>query len=395
MNRKTQLLIVGAATEETRTLEAYLRAQPWFKVEAMYCQPSEAPRWPAPEVERNADVVILSLSSEGTGLLDLVPRQRGRWEMIVVGPANDLRVVRNAMQRGARDYLPHPVAAEELSTTLRQLSREKSMLGDGHEGRRITSIINTKGGSGGSFVAANLAHVLATDRQLHTALLDCDLQFGVQSLSFDVEVNPGIRHLLGQIFQLDAVALQGYMARHKSGVHLLAEKLAGDVVLPGELDLDAVERLLELLNQGFDHVVVDLPRQLDALFSTVVGRSHHVVLVMQQSVAHVRDAKRLLDILRVEFDLPPERITVLVNRFNDKNSIALGDIERTIDYAPLRTLGNDFKRAVTAIDTATPLNESAPTAPVTREFKKLALHLRGEADPSPSFFRRALGGILG
>jgi len=46
------------------------------------------------------------------------------------------------------------------------------------------------------------------------------------------------------------------------------------------------------------------PRQIDHLTSTVLERSDRIFVVLQQSISHVRDANRLLGILRDELSIP-------------------------------------------------------------------------------------------
>ena len=114
----------------------------------------------------------------------------------------------------------------------------------------------------------------------------------------------------------------------------------------------------------------------------------------QQSVAHIRDTQRLLNILRHEFELEEDQITVLVNRYNDKSLITIAEIQKTVGHENIKPLVNDYKRVVMSVDTATPIAEYAPTSVISRQLKEIVRAFSGEHEDKKSFFRRALGGML-
>ena len=214
----------------------------------------------------------------------------GRPPVLVVGPGTDIRMLRHAMQAGARDFLTQPVAAGELSVALRQIAREQSRSGASATSR-LTAVINAKGGSGATLVACNLAHVMATVAQLRVAVVDLDLQFGTLPLYLDLTPTHGVLQTLISADSLDTVALEACMAKHQSGLHVLGP-VPNELVLPGEISAHNVERLLGVAALAYEHVVVDLPRHFDQVTLTVMERADQVVLIMQQSVTHVRGAKR-------------------------------------------------------------------------------------------------------
>lgn len=393
MRKKHSLLILGCANEEVRVLEAYLRSQPWHDITTAYTQPGEPVAWPGEG--RHFDFVLWSLGEDReSALAAALERTERPAALLVIGPAGDAQAMRMAMRMGARDYLSLPLSFEEVGGTLQTIALSLAPASS-HVRPQITTVINAKGGAGGSFVATNLAHIMVSNDQLQTALLDFDMQFGVQPLNLDLTLNHSLSEVVSSVDRLDAVALRGYMAKHSSGVYVLGEKLE-NVILPGELKVDQVARLMTLSTQSFDQVVIDLPRYIDPLFSAVVTKSHHIVLVMQQTLAHVRDAKRLLMLLAREFDVAPEQIVVVINRYQEKASITAQAIAETIGHSELQLLHNDYRRAAVAMDTATPLNESAPAAQLTKDLLALSRHLRRETDSGErkSLLRRALGGLF-
>lgn len=393
MKNKARILLLGANSEDIRTLDAALRGQVWFSVATATRDDDAVPNWAAVH-ETRPDVVILSLAANWKASLDSLPAKRvAGWELVVMGPSDNMPAMRHAMQLGARDYVPLPSAVAEVVETVRRVVRDHQPSSPARQGGQITTVMNSKGGSGASFLAANIAYLLRCERQMHVGLLDLDLQFGTQSLNFDLSLAYGVVDVLRLIQQLDAIALQGYMSKHRSGLMLLGEKL-NEIVLPGDVHPEEVDQLLNLVAQGFDHTVIDLPRQVDPTFSTLVAKSNQFVITTQQSVPHIRDTKRLLRILHDEFQFAPDRIFVVVNRYSEQLGVTLDEIASTLGHDRLFTLQNDFKRVAATIDTATPLAELAPNAPLTKELRRLTQHLLGEVIEQPSMLKRALGNIF-
>lgn len=385
---------MGYRSEHLSVIDAYLRAQPWFIVTSAFVDAGQPFVWPRADDLHRPDIVVAELTAANRQAdLRVMALNRAQFELIAIGPANDVQLMRLAIKAGARDYMAQPVAKEELSESLRAIARERFSTQE-DAANKVTTVINAKGGSGASFVAANLAHLMVVQDKLQTLLLDLDYQFGVQALNFDLRVNDGFKEILEKTAGLDSVALKGYLAKHASGLYLLGEKSEA-VILASELKIDAVDALFDLINQGFDHAVVDLPRLIDPLFSRVISRSSHVVLVMQQTIPHVRDTKRLLSILRQEFDMAADDITVVMNRFDKTSPITEADITSTLNHAPLLLLPNDYERVAMSLNSSTQLFNIAPTAPLTKALIGLSQRVRGRVDSPKNFLKRSFAGLFG
>lgn len=322
------------------------------------------------------DVLVHHITSAKNELKALIARPAtARPVTLLIGPAGDPEIMRLAMQAGARDIFKPPVATAEFVAALRQVAKDK-LAGASGRSARITAVINAKGGSGASLIAGNVAHILATQAHLRTALLDLDLQFGTQLLNFDLKPEQGLIEALNAVEGLDVVALQGYMAKHRSGMHVLAT-VPGHISLPGEISAKHLAQLLDILTTGYDHIVVDLPRLVDPLMTTVVERAEQIVFCLQQNLANMRDASRLVQVLTTDLDVPAQRLVFVVNRYHDDDSVRLADVEQVLQTkVPIR-IPNDYKRVSAAANLGAPLSEYAPQAAVTRSLVNLAMTLSG------------------
>ncbi len=160
-------------------------------------------------LEKFPDFLLLRVShlwrEELAALLQHPPQERP--PLIVCGPLEEREGIRLAMQAGARDFLPEPVAAEELMGALGRMLMEARA--SGGSGGKLVAVMNAKGGSGATLLACNLAHQLSA-KGGSTLLLDLDLQFG--SVAHYLDVHPAHSHVevLQQIGDMDSVALRGF-----------------------------------------------------------------------------------------------------------------------------------------------------------------------------------------
>lgn len=317
---------------------------------------------------------------------------------IMIGADSDMRAMREAMHAGARDYFASPVPRAELLQAVRLIGREKAAgggaTGNGQSLGQLVSVISAKGGSGASVIACNLAHVIANATNEPVALIDLDLQFGALPLALDLEQSHSLMDALAGASRLDALALQGYMAKHASGVHVLSA-MAEEVPMPWNIETGALERVIKLAREKYRYVVVDLPRQIDPLTTAVMARSQKIVVVMQQSLAHVRNAKRMVRVLTRDLAITPETVTVVVNRYDDKHPVGLKDIQETVRPHALVTVPNAFREVSRSLDGGQTLLQMDRHGAVIRALRHLAEGLGvGGPDATSTPRKRRLRDVL-
>lgn len=305
--------------------------------------------------------------------LDEWPPQ-GRVPTIVIGPDNTA-IMRTAMRVGARDYFTLPVRKQELLESLGRVAKEIEKPGE--KSGELLAVINAKGGSGASTIAASLAHSLVERIEDRVALLDMDLQFGHLASAFDLQQNGSLIDAILRADNMDAVALEGHMAKHKSGLHLLGHG-SEQLVVAGDIDERHLQKLLLLLRAGYDHTVVDIPRQIDGITGILLEAADRVLIVMQQTIAHVQDARRLLHYLFHYMGVPAERIGVVVNRWDKRLALTTTDISKALGVASLTCIPNDYARVAESANLGVPLLEAAPSSVVSRSMVRLAEDLSGK-----------------
>jgi len=319
-------------------------------------------------------------------LIDMPPATRPA--LLVIAEGHDNQQMRLAMQAGARDFFAPPVDSQELLKSINQIFLDLRR-GSIRQGI-LTTVINAKGGSGGSFIVCNLAHIAATLSDSSVVLMDFDLQFGTQSLNLDIKPQYTIIDALNDASKLDFDAIDGYMSLHKSGLHLLSTMLE-QLILPGEIPLESLDQLLTLTISHYDRIFIDLPRQIDPLSASILERSDQIVIIVQQSLAHMRDAKRLTGILKSEFNIAEKNILIVVNRYDANRSLNLKDIQTTLQCSEIYEIPNDYEKVAQCSNLGIPLYDYASNSAITKALISLAeslnVNIRDEFKEK-SFFQK-------
>jgi len=344
-------------------------------------------------LEQMPDFLLLRVShlwrEELAALLQRPAKERP--PLLVCGPLDEREGMRLAMQAGARDFLPEPVAAGELQATLGR------MLMEAHAERgsvgKLIAVMNAKGGSGATMLACNLAHQLSV-RSGTTLLLDLDLQFGSVAHCLDVQPTHSHVDVLQQIDELDSVALRGFCSHFSPTLHVLGGR-TGELCLSQDVRLEQLEALLRLARSTYDWVVVDLPRQIDHLTGVTLEQADQVYIVLQQSLSHLKDATRLMSILRDDLGVQGSRLQVVINRYNKASPISLKDIGEALRCVNPQKLPNDYAVVSESQNTGVPLEVHAPRAAITAALREFSQDLIGVEASGQGLFKRTFGRLFG
>ena len=337
-------------------------------------------------VEILPDVLVLQYIKGNAELKHLATNKTPqRVPLIVFGPPNDADAIRLAMQAGARDYLPQPVLPTEINRIISEISAETAtggsrMIGDLHV------FVNGKGGSGSSFLAANVAHGLASSNHSVT-LVDLDLQFAGLCRYLDLEPKHGLFEALQSIEEMDETSAVAFTCEHKSGLRLLSAKSAS-LRLNADISPERMSTLLNIYRSFSEFVIADLPRHIDVLSAAVLESADRIMVVTQQTLPHIHDTARLLRILRKEICIDESKITVVVNRHLKDSAVETGDIRKALRVQDLVTIPNDYALTAESINSGMPLSEVSGSTTVTKSLYELQNMIGGTIEPEEEGFLR-------
>ena len=389
---KIRILVASRSGTVADAVRTRLAAHGRYAIETRVSTNGQAD--PLRDVVKRPDLMLLH-HTPGTGELEYLAEQAvaRRVPMIVFGPADDPSAMRLAMRAGASDYLIEPLSENDLLASIERivsdLDKNKERAGS------LISVVNGKGGSGATFLASNLACGLVGRRQRSVALADFDIQFGGMTRYVDVRPERGLLEALAEIEDMDELSAEAYLTLHDSGLKILAAP-SEQLTLTKDITSEHVDALLHLLTLNNDYVVADLPRRIDNVSATVLERSSHVVLLVQQSLAHIHDTSQMINLITTELSIERDRIMVVVNRVLKNAIIEVEDIRKTLKVDKIWQIPNNYRAVTESIDVGTPLMLSEPNSTVCKAIKEIERVITGESDSTAEkgFLRRAIPGLL-
>jgi pilus assembly protein CpaE len=321
---------------------------------------------PAPDLL----IVVLSPDTQRalTVLAALRPLTQAR--VLVVGPASDPKIMLQALRAGAGDYIDEAELQIDLAAALKRLRTE--MVGQIEPGRTV-AVFAPSGGSGSSTLAVNVATVLAQEHK--TALLfDMKLERGDLAPLLDLRPTHTLADLCQNAAHMDRSMFESSLARHKSGVHLLAPPHSfTDIAL---VTPEGVRQALTLARALFPYVVVDLDNCVREEQTQILRQADIILLVLRLDFTCVRNAQRVLE----HFDLlgiARDRIRLVVNRYGQPKEVPAAKAEEALNMKISHYVPDDPRTVNVANNNGVPAVLEAPRSSVSRSVTKLAASING------------------
>ncbi len=298
--------------------------------------------------------------------------------VILVAPANvEGSVLRAAIRSGISDVLEAPLTIPAVTDALMEAERTQNRRREApqeepgpppREGKIIT-VMAAKGGSGKTVFASNVAMLLARwgDPQ-RVVIADADLQFGDVALVLQVDPRHTVVNAAKEGDRLDAQFLESVLASHTSGLRVLAAPL--EPAFADEVSSRAYTRILEMLSDSFDYVVVDTAPSLDERLLAILDKSDVVLFVVDMDLPSVKNAKLALETLRV-LNYPANKIKLVLNRSNSRARLDVDEIERSLRLPILASVPSDGLLPA-SVNEGVPIVESHPKSKLAKAFEDVA-----------------------
>jgi pilus assembly protein CpaE len=247
--------------------------------------------------------------------------------VLVLGEIDDVELYRSiSRQIGAVDYIFKPITREMVARYFASLITNDSNIVDATRGGRVVAITGARGGVGASTVACALAWFLGVESNRHTLLLDANPFIGVALDRFGVEPHRSFGDLLTEtegtpteVFLDAAVPVQNRLAVLGARPHLASEP---------DAPVGAARRIIDAVRFRYNFVVVDLPALPLQSQRELLELTHHRVIVLDPSVAGLRDTLRLLAIPNNPGQ--PQRPTILLNHEGRAGGLKRKHIEEAL-----------------------------------------------------------------
>ncbi len=324
-------------------------------------------------------VLVLDLGEDDDApALEWLQQTTRLWPLLQVVALSARRneaLLLRAMRSGVREVLDSPPEPAELLQALQRLSITTGAAvpttapTGAHSATSVLAFISSKGGGGSTLMASNLAWLLATDFERDCTLLDLDLLYG--DASFYVgggNAQHSLSELMAQGSRLDSQLLRSSWHAVHARLHLLAAPALPGLHMP---PIEALARVVELLRQQQQIVVMDVPHHVDALGLQALRLADRVFVLMHNRVPDVRNAQRLLRLLR-EQGVPLQRLQPVLNRHPGQGGLDRDAIDKAIEPALADQIANDPEALQACVQLGLPLHEQAPGSPVLRDLRRMA-----------------------
>jgi pilus assembly protein CpaE len=240
----------------------------------------------------------------------------------------------------------------------------------GNRSAHVFTVFSTKGGSGKTVIATNLAVCFARQGK-RTLLIDFDLHSGDDALVLGLSPRWTILDLVQSPGDLDSEKLAGFVTRHSSGVDLLPAPTRPD---EEELvDVDRLEPLLGVARQSYDAVVIDTSSQFSPATLLAIDHTDSLVLVGASDVPTIKSLKIALETLEL-LEMDVKDVRILMNRSGARVGLDDRDVERTLRREITYTLASD-KAIPISVNRGQPVVIDAPKSRVARSFYDMARSL--------------------
>jgi pilus assembly protein CpaE len=193
---------------------------------------------------------------------------------------------------GAMEYLAKPLTSETVSRHFGPLAQGRAPTGEAAMGGRLLTVTGVRGGVGASTIAVNLAWYFGVTARRHTVLLDSDLHFGTTSFLLNVPPGRGLSMALQTPERIDSLLAERAAQPVTDRLHVLAtQEPLSDAQ---DHAPRSGEALAEALRRRYSFIVADVPFRPLALNRELLDLAHRRILVLDPTLASVRDALRLL-----------------------------------------------------------------------------------------------------
>ncbi|WP_298162491.1 histidine kinase [Acidocella sp.] len=244
--------------------------------------------------------------------------------VLVIGDTDDVDFYRHITRgMGVMEYIFKPITREAVARHFAPLITRKTIGQEATRGGRVVVIMGARGGVGATSIAGNLSWLLGVMAKRHTVFVESDIHMGSGALLLGGKTGPGLRMALETPDRIDPLFVERAAQPVAERLHVLAseEKLTEPLhYAPG-----AARRLIEALRVRYNFIVMDVPFLPMPCNRELIEFAHHRVIVMDPSLASVRDTLRLMSLPNGPWQ--PQSPTIVLNRQGRPGGLTRKQIE--------------------------------------------------------------------
>jgi pilus assembly protein CpaE len=342
------------------------------------------------------DVIVMDINMpgmDGIAASEIIAQRLPFSAIIMMSVHGEAEHLKRAMNAGAREFLVKPFSGDEFSTSIkrvheRELARRESLqstpaqaspstpTADGNvEDHQVIAVFSPKGGAGRTTLATNMALALRRETNQRVALVDANLQFG--DVGVLLNLNPKNKSVLDAVEggEPDKDIIDSVIVDHSTGIRVLLAPPSpegADLVTPAYL-----RKILEMLRESHDWVIVDLPSGLNDHTLGVLDLADQILVVAALEITTIKNVRLFLEVAD-QLEYERSKLRLVINRSDSSQGIRIGDVEASIRRPIDGSIVSDGRLAVLAVNRGVPFVVSHPESPLSRDVIQLARTIAGE-----------------
>jgi pilus assembly protein CpaE len=317
-------------------------------------------------------VVIIEIDDDITSSIEKIKQILSRFPQASIFATSSDKTsdtILEIMRAGVTEYLLRPVSEADLTSSLQKLGRLwlTRPVTDVEAGR-IFTVFSPKGGVGVTTVAINLATDIYETTKKPTVLVDLDLAAGDVTTFLNMKPTYTITDVTTNISRLDQTFLLSVIAKHDSGISVLAEpqRVEEAVSISGA----EVKKVLSLLKSMFKYIIVDA-EDVSPRTSTALEMSDLILVIFYMSLPGIKNMQRHLRYFD-KMGFGRDRVKLIANRVVKKSVIKTEDAEKALNYPIFFSIPNDYETTMTCLNKGVPISVGAPKSELNSALKEFA-----------------------
>jgi len=372
MSNLLHVCVYNTEPESSKTLQAQIKSLNFVRLVAEVGAPDLLAKTLH---DSTVNVIFFHLDPNPAAVVEVIDQVSTRYPglaLIAISHQTGPDAILGPMRAGCDQFVCEPIDPNDLANAVaRVASRRLASNAKSH----CVCVASASGGAGTTSIACNLALEIGNLADRDCAIVDLDLQFGTVAGNFDTEPRYNIHDLAESIGDMDRAILASTLTTLPCKVAILSRP--EQIEQQESITPDLVHRVVELLTQVYENVVIDLPRNFEPRTIAALGQADLVLIVSQLIVPSIRNAKRYIDVLS-RMGVPEERIEVVVNRSDGKSGrLTEKDLEDAIKKPVYALIPNDYQFVARSIDFGRPIAALDRNNPVRTAIRQMARKILG------------------
>ena len=319
--------------------------------------------------------------------------------ILIISPPHDIEARIAFLEAGADDVIaggfePTELAGRAMALLIRT-GRAATDLSSHPGTGEIIAFFSPKGGVGTTTLAVNTAVLLAggagakgssrapsTNGVLPSSrvlLIDFDLQFGQVATHLNLMPRYDLAALATDDPSLaDPELARTYLTTHSSGLNVLSAPARPEADF--RVSLEHLQRIVEIMQPSFDHILVDLGSRLDPRSLWLLEQSNAHVFVLFPEIAALRSMSLLMAFLADTTPLKA-RTHIVINHIFPKELLKTRDVENLLRAKPTAEVPYTEVEMIRSVNEGVPLVSSRPTLPAAIAMRRVAQAVIGIEQP--------------